>query len=478
MLDNPSLSSLPFALRLIVLVACAFLTYRYTKRGFHNGILFGLITGATSITLFKHSEILPGLPIISLERIVWPTVLIVFLMRRLRGETKRLPLDWIERSLLAFIAIMLVSMVSHGTHLAADGEWSLFKIMRGYIIPLTAYFTVRRAAATYKNLREFIIGLGVFALYLAATGMAEVFHITPLIFPQFIINPDVGIHFGQVRGIFVNGSMFGLALATALPFVTWLFFTDRPPRRYLWAFAAALSAIPLIYTFQRAAWLSAMVAIGVTAVAWPTRRVILTWTLMFMAVSAFWLGSDALMDRLGARVGNTATIDYRLAHIERGWAMFRDHPIVGVGINRYVSEVENYSSFGLKEAGHAHNTWLTLLVELGLVGFLFFLAPFALVLSKSLFFYLRFPRARTFLGILAGITLAFLVMSLSIDMRVDMYSNTLLFTLWALILGTMRRPSRIAQHRKFANRNLVNSQAISVSGQEQFMPASRAPRWP
>lgn len=477
MLETPSLNTYPLILRVVVLIALAVVTYRFTKKGFHNGILLGLITGASPIVLFRD---LPGLPIISMDRVVWPIVLGVFLIKRSRNETERLRLDLIERSLLAFMAVMLISMIAHGTYVSTGGEWSLFIVLRGFVFPSMAYFMVRRAAAKPSNLHSFIVGLGYFGLYLAVTGLLEVFHIDQLIFPQFVVNPKIGIHFGHARGIFVNASVLGLALATALPFLVWLFFHDRAPRRYLWAFAAVVSALPLIYTFQRAAWLSALLAMGVTAVAWPKRRLILTWGLMFAVVCGFWLGSEALMKRLESRTGNTSTIEYRLAHIERGWAMFRENPVVGVGINRYNVEVEKYTSStrNLKDLSHAHNTWITLLAELGLIGFVAYVIPFILVLSKCLLLYLRYPRHRAFLGILAGITLGFLMMSVSIDLRTDLYSHTFLFTFWAMILGTMRRPE-VSREAMIVNPRRSNSQSVAFNRSARAAaPLQYRPRWP
>src|SRR5215510_567624 len=119
MLPSPALAYYySFVPRVVLLLILVFLTVKYTRRSLHNGILIGLITGMspTAIMLFKPSEFLPGLPMISLERVVWPTVLATFWFKRSRGETTRLPVDWVERGLLAFIAVMLISMITNGSY--------------------------------------------------------------------------------------------------------------------------------------------------------------------------------------------------------------------------------------------------------------------------------------------------------------------------------------------------------------------------
>src|SRR5688500_15441284 len=129
MLASPSFLSYPFVFRVALLLALVFITVRFTRRGIQNGVLIGLITGMSPfpITLFRGSELLPGLPnVISLDRIVWPMLLVIFLYKRSRGETEKLPLDLVEFGLLAFLGVMLASMVSHGSYTDSEGGWELF----------------------------------------------------------------------------------------------------------------------------------------------------------------------------------------------------------------------------------------------------------------------------------------------------------------------------------------------------------------
>jgi O-antigen ligase len=445
----------PFPVRFALFIALFVFVYRCTNKSVQNGVLIGLITGAAAPILFRGWEIMPGLPNnITIDRIVWPVVLGIFLIKRRRGQVKRLPLDWIERGLLTFMAVMLASMIQHGSYVDADGEWSLLFVLRGYGFPFMAYFIVRRAAGTGKQFYAFVVALGYFTLYLALTGLAEILKIQALVFPQFIMNPAEGIHFGQTRGIFLNASIYGLALATALPLIVWLYFNDRAPRRYLWLVAAALSVPCLLYTFQRAAWIGAIVAAGVTALAWPKRQLFLTWSLLFLFVCGFWFASEPVIQRLEERVHDEGTIESRYQSIERGWVLFRTNPLLGVGINRFGVEIERRWPRVTQKVS-SHNTWVTLLAELGLVGGLIYALPFGFVLFNSFYGYLRFPQHRALLAILVAITLAYLMMSISIDIRSSLYSNGLLLALWAIIDARLRQPLR---KRVLADRRLNNEQ--------------------
>ena len=483
MLDSPSLISYPFPLRFGFLVVLVFLAAKYTKRSVPNGILLGLITGMSPvpILLFKGSELFPGLPnMISLDRIVWPTVLAVFLFKRSRGETERMALDRIECALLAFVGVVLVSMVARESYIDSDGEWNLFKVIRGYGFPFIAYFIGRRAARDAQQFKGFLVGVGFITTYLVLTGLAEAFHLYPLVFPQFILNSTLGTHFGATRGIFLNASAYGLAIAMALPLLLWLYFTDHSPRRFLWPVIAVLSLVPVVLTFQRAAWLSAVVASGVTVAAWPRRRAILgsalAGLLLVSAACAVLFGAEIVTQKIEASLTRTSTIEYRLAHIERGWAMFKANPVFGVGMNRYALEVENYSDFSSRLVGHAHNTWITLLAELGLVGFFSYLIALAVVLMESFNLYWRIPEYRAVLGLITAMTLAFLTMSASLEIRGHLYSNALLLTLWSMTLGKMRKQSSLRERPAIDAASARTTAVMSVTKQgvqSRFPQAAR-----
>jgi O-antigen ligase len=77
---------------------------------------------------------------------------------------------------------------------------------------------------------------------------------------------------------------------------------------------------------------------------------------------------------------NYAVVE-RLAHWEAALAMLADHPLLGVGIGNYVPVYPAYAVPGWKDPlGHAHNQYLNVAAETGLVGlaaYLIFLAAWA-----------------------------------------------------------------------------------------------------
>ena len=66
---------------------------------------------------------------------------------------------------------------------------------------------------------------------------------------------------------------------------------------------------------------------------------------------------------------NWAVVE-RMAHWQAGWYMFLDHSWLGVGAGNYANAYPDYSVGMWREPlGHAHNYYLNMLAELGVVGF-------------------------------------------------------------------------------------------------------------
>ena len=68
----------------------------------------------------------------------------------------------------------------------------------------------------------------------------------------------------------------------------------------------------------------------------------------------------------------------RLAHMEAGLHMFADHPYLGVGIGNYPAQYPNYRVAPVWNAnlGHAHNYYINIAAEAGVVGFAAYLFLF------------------------------------------------------------------------------------------------------
>lgn len=168
-----------------------------------------------------------------------------------------------------------------------------------------------------------------------------------------------------------------------------------------WAAAALLVAAALLASWSRGAWLGTALAALCLVIALP-RRLLHGLLLALAAVAlvvALWQTGvlpDALVSRLtssvtdlvaindvrgvDAHAGNFAVIE-RLAHWQAAVEMARDHPFFGVGLGNYSVRYAQYRLINWQlPLGHAHNTYLNLLAETGVVGLLAYLAYWAVML--------------------------------------------------------------------------------------------------
>ncbi|MCC7103524.1 MAG: O-antigen ligase family protein [Chloroflexi bacterium] len=76
---------------------------------------------------------------------------------------------------------------------------------------------------------------------------------------------------------------------------------------------------------------------------------------------------------------NFAVVE-RMAHWQAGWGMFLEQPWLGVGAGNYPARYEEYMMPGwVQPLGHAHNYYLNMAAETGIVGLLALVGALATV---------------------------------------------------------------------------------------------------
>jgi O-antigen ligase len=144
------------------------------------------------------------------------------------------------------------------------------------------------------------------------------------------------------------------------------------------------------------------VTAGVLLLVWSrqTRRLLVPIVAAALAGSVLALSGllpASLLDRVSQSIAyfgvfDVRTVDLtsenfsvveRMAHWQAGWYMFLDHPWLGVGAGNYAEAYPNYYvSTWLDPLGHAHNYYLNMLAELGVVGGLVLLLVLGLLFRQ------------------------------------------------------------------------------------------------
>lgn len=212
----------------------------------------------------------------------------------------------------------------------------------------------------------------------------------------------------------------GLQSGYLRPFSWWLIYA---------LVCAGAASLGLVLSWSRGAWLGFMAGAAVLAL-FSTRHVRrgLGLTLVAAAAASALLAfgatagigpARAVIDRLGGfrdefTLGDVRGVDIndanysvleRLAHWQAAADMARDDLWSGVGFGNYESAYADYALINFPAAlGHAHNYYLNLLAEVGLLGLLAYMAFWLAMMGQSIWLIRRlaWPERGVAVGLLAA----------------------------------------------------------------------------
>jgi O-antigen ligase len=260
---------------------------------------------------------------------------------------------------------------------------TLMHLVNGYLIPFLLYAALRTERLEPRQLKKVLIVLLGLGTYLAITAIFEVAKMWGLVFPKFIGDPTIGIHFGRARGPMLQSVRLGIVLlgclVPLLVYTVWL----NPTKRISWAVAglfAPLITVAILVTYTRSVWMGfgfvTLVLVGWGLQGLP-QRVAIIGLLMAGLVVGIIKGPDLVAFKREYSAAETRESTYmRAAFAYVSLNMFQDRPIAGFGFNQF--QVYNLPYLADRSTdirlesirGYVHhNSFLSLLVDLGLVGF-------------------------------------------------------------------------------------------------------------
>ena len=191
-------------------------------------------------------------------------------------------------------------------------------------------------------------------------------------------------------GHFDQPNPFAGYLTTILPLAVCMAVCRANPLPFRWLalFASALLLVGIGLSQSRGAWLGAAVAAVCLLLAWSrsTRRLLVPMALggaFLLALAVSGALPASITDRLSQAIayfgvfdvrnvdvtGDNWAVVERMAHWQAGWYMFLDHSWLGVGAGNYAQAYPAYYvGSWVEPLGHAHNYYLNMLAELGIVG--------------------------------------------------------------------------------------------------------------
>jgi len=266
----------------------------------------------------------------------------------------------------------------------------------------------------------------------------------------------------RVFSVFVYPNSLAGFLLLAFPLT--LFYagmrSDWLARRNVWKLIAYVVVLPLacfvsfLLTQSKGGYLTLLVVACASVVAARKRLGLKPKVLLVGFLAALILLSGILLSPPGRRLiveKGRFTFAERLDYWKAGCRMFLRSPVIGNGFNSFGLLYPRYRSPGAGEARTAHNNFLQIQVETGLVGFLFFAAVWVFGLAAARPFLRDYVRGEKTDPLKTAIVLSaatgiscFLIHSLA---DFDLYIPGIAMTLW-LFLGLMVGSASSAQGRQ------------------------------
>ncbi|PYX36264.1 MAG: hypothetical protein DMG81_16445, partial [Acidobacteria bacterium] len=191
-----------------------------------------------------------------------------------------------------------------------------------------------------------------------------------LIVPQFILDPNVGIHADRARGPFLQAVANGMTLN-----ILGLLAIERYRRGSLRGMVRlsilALLPVAIFATNTRSVWLTFVISVSLLILGFRNKRprrsglvraVAATFVLLIAARVA------GLTSGMDDRLSDQSSVEFRLAAYQSGWEMFLERPLTGWSAAEVQTELARRISGFHGEAFAVHNTFLAILMEHGVIG--------------------------------------------------------------------------------------------------------------
>jgi putative inorganic carbon (HCO3(-)) transporter len=274
-----------------------------------------------------------------------------------------------ERATWPMAALTLLAVASVAGQPFDHETWSL--LASKFLVPFALFHLARLVFREEKYFRQFELFALIVLAYLSFTAIAFLAGARELIFPKFILDESLGFHADRARGPLLQAVANGVSL-NILGLLALHAYRRKTARGLKTVLLLASVPLAILATMTRAVWLAFAGSVLAAMIASRNRKVLrVSLALVLVAgmglavvVSSTELGC-ALSDRLAER----GPLDYRAAVYAGGWQMFLERPLIGWGFHQMPDQLPRYVSGYKEKVLYPHNTYLELLVELGVAGF-------------------------------------------------------------------------------------------------------------
>jgi len=293
--------------------------------------------------------------------------------------------DWLAALFVGYLTIRFALTPSAmETVSSVSPTW---RLIASFWMPAALYLVVRSAELSERTWKTLLAVLSMLGVYLAVTGIAEVTQQWWAVYPRFISNAELGLHFGRARGPSLMSASLGVFLAICFwaAWFLWSFVSRGWKLALLAAMGLMCAAVYLTYT--RSTWLGLAGGLAVIPLlhfprSW--RPLLIVSMLIGAMVGTLVLGQKLMNFDRGDSASASHSAYQRASFLYVSMQMVADDPLLGCGFGRFYDRKLPYLSDrhqqieleSIRELDH-HNTFLSILTETGLIGLTLFVAMLA-----------------------------------------------------------------------------------------------------
>lgn len=340
--------------------------------------------------------------------------------------------EWSMVAYLAFGAVLILLTLE-------SPLLFLYSLYDRMFVPLAAYWLIRLLQPDEGDTKRLFGCLLFVSVAEIVVGFWAQY--APQSLPAIWSFPRMG---DRMSGTFSNPTPYAYTLMLGLLLMFYLAMkSDSRPAKALTFLALGLGTLSIFLTFTRGCWLAAIIALLGLLALYP--KAMLRFVMVALPVLVILAGSVFASEMAYARerLITEQTIDSRLVLNHAGKKMFYARPLFGWGFGTYDRYDWQFmepvggaapTSWDIQK-GTSHNSYLTILAEMGIVGFLLQFFPALWLLWMSVRVYPRLPRqgfgGRRLLAVLWLSIIFYLIASQVVDMRFFWYQ----IGTWWLTLG-------------------------------------------
>lgn len=332
------------------------------------------------------------------------------------------------KAVAAFLGAMILSgLFGYHPIVSLEALWSTFYRMVPLILVITFIKDERKISILLTTLAISILVSDIYAIW-------------------------QGVHGNFRAKAFSNYMIFGGCLLQMIPLLLTLSLHNY--NRYLgnrkfFLLVCIISIIALGYNGTRGAWLAVAAAIlTYTCLNLArNRRIFIVLLILTLLVGIFAVNIPVIKDKfLSITDLNNQSNAERLLLWQSALQMFNDHKLFGIGSGNFKALYNSrYILPMAKEPGlgHAHNNFLHILAEMGIIGFSCFVYLFGYILIKAYHGYKKKPNEMHMIALLL-ITISLLVQGLT-EYNFD---NSAVIRLYWFITGLLLTADNLSLEKK------------------------------